>query len=121
MSARTGLWEAWVSNHPGPPGPVWFLVVRKLAYRDPHFQYLGPSGSPCAARSEGQLRIVRRDSTSLWITCLLIPDGPGMIFEPIADESYLPSCLRLTEDFRSDRFADDENEFSDDVLCKDHR
>jgi hypothetical protein len=64
---------------------------------------------------------VRRDSTSLWITCLLIPDGPGMIFEPIADESYLPSCLRLTEDFRSDRFADDENEFSDDVLCKDHR
>ena len=25
MRARTGLWEPWVSNHPGPPGPpsVW--------------------------------------------------------------------------------------------------
>ncbi len=21
MRARTGLWEPWVSNHPGPPGP----------------------------------------------------------------------------------------------------
>jgi len=21
MCARTGLWEPWVSNHPGPPGP----------------------------------------------------------------------------------------------------
>ena len=21
MPARTGLWEPWVSNHPGPPGP----------------------------------------------------------------------------------------------------
>ena len=22
MWARTGLWEPWVSNHPGPPGPT---------------------------------------------------------------------------------------------------
>jgi hypothetical protein len=21
MRARTGLWEPWVSNHPGPPSP----------------------------------------------------------------------------------------------------
>ncbi len=26
MSARTGLWEAWVSNHPGPPGHLYLAT-----------------------------------------------------------------------------------------------
>ena len=66
--------------------------VAEPAYRDPHIQNCCLNGSPCAAQSEGQLNLVRRNSVSLVITCLMIPDGPGMIFEPIADESYLLSC-----------------------------
>jgi len=26
MCARPGLWEPWVSNHPGPPGPLRVCV-----------------------------------------------------------------------------------------------
>ena len=33
MSARTGLWEAWVSNHPGPPGHLYLAKVSGVSNR----------------------------------------------------------------------------------------
>ena len=29
--ACTDLWEAWVGNHPGPPGPLKFLIAQNAA------------------------------------------------------------------------------------------
>ena len=33
MWARTDLWEAWVGNHPGRPGPTSFGVVHSVTHR----------------------------------------------------------------------------------------
>ena len=46
MSARTDLWEPWVSNHPGPPGPLAPLVFFIL-----HFPTLDERGITVASTS----------------------------------------------------------------------
>ena len=34
MCARTGLWEPWVSNHPGPPGLAITLIKNDMTRKD---------------------------------------------------------------------------------------
>ena len=52
MRARTGQWEPWVSNHPGPPGPrlskVRFETREGVTLIGPELAKVTPAAICCA-------------------------------------------------------------------------
>ena len=85
MPARTGLWEPWVSNHPGPPGlrSVAWSVNSPRCTRPTHFR---PEATMLRSGTEGGYLA---GQVTMWLRV-------AANLYPAATEARLPVLVEVT-------------------------